>query len=601
MKTNILTKGAIALASFLGAMLPQALAAQAQWSVLFYYAGDNVPISSINWNAVTHVTVIAVGVNSNGSLSMDTPNASSDFPAIINAAHANGKKALINLNDIGNGSTNMAAAVSCCLSTMVTNVNNLVNQYGFDGIELDWERTLPASNRSGSAGPETSLTQALRNAMGNSKNLIVDVFPCCTGSNWNGSIPYVDRFAMMTYDEGLSPSMSWFNSALYNPTQYPASPNSSPDGMSALGSFYYMTNSPWNFPISKLMLGIPFYGEHVTGPNGPRQSTSGMSVSQQNYSNMYNSYSGLSGTVYDSEASAAWLPISGGYLSFETPQTITNKINYVKSRGAGGWIIFTLRGDYLPSQNPSHPLLDAVATAMGTNTYAAPSITSTSPLAGATVGSAYSQGIGSTGSTPMTWAVTSGSLPGGLSLNSSTGMISGTPSAASDSAFTLQATNAAGTSSRQFSLSVNAKTTSAWVNLVSQNSGKCLDVTGMSESKGVQLQQWTCEGTANQQFQLTSVQGGYEITAKNSGLQLNVNGGTAVTQDGAAIIQWPYSGASNEIWSLAPNADGSYSIKVLSSGKCVDVAGISQSDGALIQQWACWGGANQKWSLVPVQ
>ncbi len=339
----------------------QAVSAQKQWSVLFYYAGDPVPLKSLPWKAVTHVTVIAIGVNPEGSLAMGTPNPSVDFPEIVNAAHANGRKALINLNDIGNGSTNMAAAVSCCLGKMVSNVNNFVNHYGFDGIELDWERTLPASNRTHSASLETNLTRALRDAMGSTKNLIVDVFACCAGSNWKASIPYVDRFAMMTYDEGPGHPFSWFNSPLYNPRQYPKSANNAHDGMSADGSLYYMTNSPWNFPMSKLMIGIPTFGEHVSGPTSPRQSTTGMLVRQRNYYDMYSSHNRLAGAVYDSEASAAWLRIAGGYLSFETPQTIANKIRYVKTRGAGGWIIFTLRGDYLPSQNPSHPLVEAIA------------------------------------------------------------------------------------------------------------------------------------------------------------------------------------------------------------------------------------------------
>ena len=48
-------------------------------------------------------------------------------------------------------------------------------------------------------------------------------------------------------------------------------------------------------------------------------------------------------------------------------------------------------------------------------------------------------------------------------------------------------------------------------------------------------------------------------------------------------------------------SDAYFTIVALNSGKCLDVAGISNSDGAGIQQWSCWGGDNQKWQLVPVQ
>jgi phospholipase C len=54
------------------------------------------------------------------------------------------------------------------------------------------------------------------------------------------------------------------------------------------------------------------------------------------------------------------------------------------------------------------------------------SVTTTS-LPGATLGTAYSQTLKATGGIPpYTWAVTTGSLPAGVTLNSSTGLISGT-------------------------------------------------------------------------------------------------------------------------------------------------------------------------------
>ncbi|SEF77781.1 Putative Ig domain-containing protein [Bryocella elongata] len=60
---------------------------------------------------------------------------------------------------------------------------------------------------------------------------------------------------------------------------------------------------------------------------------------------------------------------------------------------------------------------------------AAPSIT-TSTLASGTVGSAYSAALaGSGGLSPYTWALTSGTLPSGLSFTASTGTITGTPTA----------------------------------------------------------------------------------------------------------------------------------------------------------------------------
>ncbi|GAC1626625.1 MAG: hypothetical protein NVS9B13_23060 [Candidatus Acidiferrum sp.] len=70
-------------------------------------------------------------------------------------------------------------------------------------------------------------------------------------------------------------------------------------------------------------------------------------------------------------------------------------------------------------------------------------ITTTSPLPSGTVGTAYSQTLLTNGGgiAPITWSVTIGALPGGLSLNATTGVISGTPTTATGSPFnfTVQA------------------------------------------------------------------------------------------------------------------------------------------------------------------
>jgi hypothetical protein len=66
----------------------------------------------------------------------------------------------------------------------------------------------------------------------------------------------------------------------------------------------------------------------------------------------------------------------------------------------------------------------------------------TSALAGGTVGTGYSQTLQAAGgASPYSWAVTVGSLPAGLSLNGSTGVISGTPSSNGTSNFTVTATD----------------------------------------------------------------------------------------------------------------------------------------------------------------
>ena len=90
------------------------------------------------------------------------------------------------------------------------------------------------------------------------------------------------------------------------------------------------------------------------------------------------------------------------------------------------------------------------------NPFNVPNITTTT-LQGGTVGQAYNQTLRATGGLgALTWSVTGGSLPAGLTLTSA-GTISGTPAAAETSNFTVTATDTFGQSDTQdLSIAVSA-------------------------------------------------------------------------------------------------------------------------------------------------
>ncbi len=79
-------------------------------------------------------------------------------------------------------------------------------------------------------------------------------------------------------------------------------------------------------------------------------------------------------------------------------------------------------------------------------------------LPSAAVGSPYSQSVSATGGTSTyTYSVSAGTLPAGLSLNASTGLLSGTPNTSGSSSFTITATDGNGASgSRAFTFTVSA-------------------------------------------------------------------------------------------------------------------------------------------------
>jgi len=92
-------------------------------------------------------------------------------------------------------------------------------------------------------------------------------------------------------------------------------------------------------------------------------------------------------------------------------------------------------------------------------TVAAPTLTiTTSGLPNGVVGSAYSTIVQASGGTgPYTWIVQSGQLPAGLAFSQTSGSISGTPTAAEASAFTLEVQDATGaTSSRALGITIGS-------------------------------------------------------------------------------------------------------------------------------------------------
>ena len=125
--------------------------------------------------------------------------------------------------------------------------------------------------------------------------------------------------------------------------------------------------------------------------------------------------------------------------------------NGIASDLAAGDGIFT--GTWTPSRTDEALTFSSSA---GTETIAYALLIFTKSLPFGTVGVAYNQTLTAVGgSSPYTWSVSSGTLPAGLALNPSTGVISGTPATKGASAFTVQVTDAnAATSIRALSITV---------------------------------------------------------------------------------------------------------------------------------------------------
>ena len=104
------------------------------------------------------------------------------------------------------------------------------------------------------------------------------------------------------------------------------------------------------------------------------------------------------------------------------------------------------------SQNKTVDVYSYSGSSSGTtNTAVTAPIITTSSMPFASIDVSYSAAFSALGAAPITWTLSGGTLPDGLSMDSS-GSISGTPKAAGAFSFTVTASNSSGSASRLFSI-----------------------------------------------------------------------------------------------------------------------------------------------------
>jgi hypothetical protein len=318
-----------------------------------------------------------------------------------------------------------------------------------------------------------------------------------------------------------------------------------------------------------------------------------------------NGYTGAASVTFNGLSSLSWLSGSGSVnvrvdripdqAPLGSPQVVYNQTVSASSGSITVPITF----------QASHDAFGIYVTPAGSTSGNTVTVTNPGSQSG-TVGTAISglQIHASDSASGQTLTYSASGLPAGLSISSS-GLISGTPTASGTFNASVTATDSTGASgSASFTWTISGGSNgggfpSGYHQLVVASNSLCLDVYGNTSTAGAAIDQWACNSQSNQQFQFVPTSGGYgEIQAQNSSQDVTV-ANSSTTQGSPDIVQQAVNGNAASQWLPQQQSDGSWQFKNQNSGLCLDVYGAGSNQGQQLDQWPCKNapGTNQDFNV----
>lgn len=136
-----------------------------------------------------------------------------------------------------------------------------------------------------------------------------------------------------------------------------------------------------------------------------------------------------------------------------------------------------------------------------------------------------------------------------------------------------------------------------YTTVVNKGSGKCVDARSAASADGTAVQQYACNGSTAQNWQLVATSGGYYRVNSNLDATKAWDVTDVSTADSAPIQLWTYSSGNNQQWLPVAESDGAYHFVNRNSGKCLDVPSASTADSVQLAQYTCNGTAAQSFTL----
>ena len=330
--------------------------------------------NQIDANKLTHINYAFANISSDLKLTMGYPDIDQNNFKLLNSLKQTNPnlKTLISVGGWNwSGKFSDAALTDASRTIFADSCVAFIKQYGFDGVDLDWEYPVSGGLTTNSKRPEdkqnfTLLLQKIReklDAQGalDNKHYLLTIAGGA-GSSYVKNVEmanlsqYLDYATIMTYDlHGMWDTYTDLHAPLYmnNDTspQYKASVDS------AVNAWINAS-----FPADKLVLGIPFYGYLFSSVNntnnGLYQSYSGAnSISYQLIVDNYLSKPTFT-RHFHSQSMVPWLFDGSIFISYEDPQSIAYKTDYIKSKKLGGAMVWEL------SQDPNEVLLGTLYNGM---------------------------------------------------------------------------------------------------------------------------------------------------------------------------------------------------------------------------------------------
>ncbi|KIH91156.1 chitinase [Sporothrix brasiliensis 5110] len=250
-----------------------------------------------------------------------------------------------------NGNFAAAAGSASTRATFARTAVALVKDWGFDGIDIDWEYPASATD----AANFVLLLQAVRDALdayaaqyAPGYHFLLTVASPAGPTNYKvqdlkGMAAVVDFFNFMGYDYAGSFSAAAGHQANLYPN--PQNPNATPFSTDRAVTDYLGAG----VPAAQIVLGMPIYGRAFENTAGPGTAYSGVGPGTWE-AGIYD-YKALprAGATVQTDATAgatySYDAASREMVSYDTPAMVQAKVQYAKSKGLGGSMFWEASAD----------------------------------------------------------------------------------------------------------------------------------------------------------------------------------------------------------------------------------------------------------------